>query len=136
MKPDDFPRELEIAIRDIQNAITLLCDAALDSDTYVPNVVELSLQATEATANSVIAGHGLTPTATHELSKLATQLENAYRGRPGGETRKLFAEAILGLNGNAQAAHGSRYSGPPVEEPRRTIERLIRVQQLQTRWIR
>ena len=136
MKPEDFQRDLEIAIRDVQNAVTALCDAALDNDVYVPNVVELSQQAAQATAKSVIAGHGLTPVSTHELNNLATQLESAYRGRPGGETRRLFAEAIRGLNGNARAAHGARYSGPPVEEPRRTIERLVRVQQLLTRWIR
>ena len=136
MKPEDFQRDLEIAIRDVQNAVTLLCDAALDNDVYVPNVVELSQQAAEATAKSVIAGHGLTPVSTHESNKLATQLEHAYRGRPGGDTRRLFAEAIRGLNGNARAAHGARYSGPPVEEPKHTVDRLVRVQQLQTRWIR
>ena len=136
MKPEDFRRDLETAIRDIENAVTQLCNMALDHDVYVPNLVELSQQAAEAVAKSIVAGHGLTPVATHELNKLATQLENAYRGRGGGESRRLFALEIRELNGNARAAHGARYADAPVEEPRRTVERLVRVQRLQTRWIR
>lgn len=136
MDPDEFRKDQEVAIWDIQNAVTLLCDAALDHDEYVPNLVELSQQAAEAVAKSIIAGHGLTPTATHELSDLATQLENAYRGRRGEEERRRFAQAIRALNGNTRAAHGARYAGVRVEEPADTVERLLRVQRLQTRWIR
>ena len=136
MDPDEFREDLEVATWDIQNAVTLLCDAALDGDEYVPNLVELSQQAAEAVAKSIVAGHGLTPTATHELSDLATQLENAYRGRRGGEERRRFAQAIRELNGNTRAAHGARYAGVRVEEPADTVERLLRVQRLQTRWIR
>ena len=136
MEPDEFRKDMEVAIWDIQNAVTLLCDAALDSDEYVPNLVELSQQAAEAVAKSIVAGHGLTPTATHEPNELATQLENAYRGRRGGEERRRFAQSIRALNGNTRAAHGARYAGVRVEEPADTVERLIRVQRLQTRWIR
>ena len=136
MDPDEFREGLEVAIRDIQNAVSLLCDAALDGDEYVPNLVELSQQAAEAVAKSIVAGHGLTPTATHELNELATQLENAYRGRRGGAERRRFAEAIRDLNGNTRAAHGARYARVRVEEPADTVERLLRVQRLQTRWIR
>ena len=106
MEPDEFREDQEVAIRDIQNAVTLLCDAALDHDDYVPNLVELSQQAAEAIAKSIVAGHGLVPIATHEL------------------------------NGNARAAHGARYDREPVEELADTVERLLRVQRLQARWIR
>ena len=136
MEPEDFHGDLEIAIRDIQNAVSVLCDAALDGDDYVPNLVELSQQAAEAVAKSIVAGHGLSPVATHELNELAAQLENAYRGRRGAEERRRYADAIRGLNGNARAAHGARYAKVPVEEPRDTVRRLVRVQRLQTRWIR
>ena len=136
MDPDEFREDLEVATWDIQNAVTLLCDAALDGDEYVPNLVELSQQAAEAVAKSIVAGHGLTPTATHELSDLATQLENAYRGRRGGEERRRFAQAIRELNGNTRAAHGARYARGQVEAPDDTVERLLRVQRLQTCWIR
>jgi len=136
MDPDEFRKDLEVAIRDIQSAVTLLCDAALDGDEYVPNLVELSQQAAEAVAKSIVAGHGLTPTATHELNELATQLENAYRGRRGGEERRRFAQAIRALNGNTRAAHGARYARGEVEAPADTVERLLRVQRLQTQWIR
>lgn len=136
MDPVEFREDLEVATWDLQNAVTLLCNAALDGDEYVPNLVELSQQAAEAVAKSIVAGHGLTPTATHELSDLATQLENAYRGRRGGEERRRFAQAIRALNGNTRAAHGARYAGVRVEEPADTVERLLRVQRLQTRWIR
>ena len=136
MEPEDFRGDLEVAVRDIQNAVSVLCDAALDCDVYVPNLVELSQQAAEAVAKSIVAGHGLTPTATHELNELAAQLENAYRGRRGAEERARYAEAIRGLNGNARAAHGARYTRGRVESPPDTVERLLRVQRLQTRWIR
>ena len=136
MDPDEFREDLEVAIRDIQSAVTLLCDAALDSDEYVPNLVELSQQAAEAVAKSIVAGHGLTPTATHELNELATQLENAYRGRRGGEGRRRFALAIRALNGNTRAAHGARYARGQVEAPADTVERLLRVLRLQPTWIR
>ena len=136
MEPEDFRGDLEVAIRDIQYAVSVLCDAALDGDDYVPNLVELSQQAAEAVAKSVVAGHGLSPVATHELSELAAQLENAYRGRRGAEERRQYADAIRGLNGNARAAHGARYAKVPVEEPQHTVQRLVRVQRLQTRWIR
>ena len=136
MDPDEFREDLEVAIRDIENAVTQLCNAALDGDEYVPNLVELSQQAAEAVAKSIVAGHGLMPTATHELNELATQLENAYRGRRGGEERRLFAKAIRELNGNTRAAHGARYARGRVEAPADTVERLLRVQRLQTRWVR
>ena len=136
VEPDEFREDLAVAIRDIENAVTLLCDAVLDHDEYVPNLVEISQQAAEAVAKSIVAGHGLTPTATHELNELATQLENAYRGRRDGEERRRFAQAIRALNGNARAARGARYARGQVEAPADTVERLLRTQRLQTRWIR
>ena len=136
MEPEDFRGDLEIAIRDIENAVAQLCNAFLDGDDYVPNLVELSQQAAEGVAKSIVAGHGLVPIATHELNELAAQLENAYRGRRGGAARRLFARAIRELNGNARAAHGARYDREPVEELADTVERLLRVQRLQIRWIR
>ncbi len=136
MESEDFRGDLEVAVRDIQNAVSVLCDAALDGDVYVPNLVELSQQAAEAVAKSIVAGHGLSPTATHELNELAAQLESAYRGRRGAEERRRYAEAIRGLNGNARAAHGARYARGRVESPSDTVERLLRVQRLQTQWIR
>ena len=135
MEPEDFRGDLEIAVRDIQNAVSVLCDAALDGDDYVPNLVELSQQAAEGVAKSIVAGHGLSPVETHELNELAAQLENAYRSRRDAGERRRYADAIRGLNGNARAAHGARYAKVPVEEPRHTVQRLVRVQQLQTRWI-
>ena len=136
MEPDEFRQDLEISIRDIENAVTQPCNAALDHDEYVPNLVELSQQAAEAVAKSIVAGHGLTPIATHELDELAKQLENACRGRRGGEARRLLAQAIRELNGNTRAAHGARYARGRVEEPADTVVRFLRVQRLQTRWIR
>ena len=136
MEPNEFRREMEVAIRDIENAVTMLCDAALDDDEYVPNLVELSQRAAEAVVKSIVAGHGLTPIVTHELNELATQLENAYRGRRDGEERRRFAQAIRALNGNARAARGARYARRQVEVPADTVERLLRVQRLQARWIR
>ena len=134
--PAEFREDQEVAIRDIGSAVTQICNAALDSDEYVPNLVELSQQAAEAVAKSIVAGHGLTPTATHELNELATQLENAYRGHRGGDERRRFAHAIRDLNGNTRAAQGARYARGQIEAPAHTVERLLRVQRLQTRWIR
>ena len=34
-EPDEFREDLEVAIRDIENAVTQLCNAALDDDEYV-----------------------------------------------------------------------------------------------------
>ncbi len=136
MEPDDFRRDMEVAIRDIENAVTQLCNAILDGDAYVPNLVELSQQAAEAVTKSIVAGFGLSPIATHDLHQLAAQLENAYRGRLGGGERRRFADAIRELDGNTRAAHGARYFHGSVEEPRRTVERLVRVQRLQILWLR
>ncbi len=136
MEPEDFRGDLETAVRDIQNAVSVLCDAALDGDVYVPNLVEFSQRAAEAVAKSIIAGHGLSPIATHELNELAAQLENAYRGRRGAEERVRYAAAIRRLNGNARAARGARYVRGRVEAPSDTVERLLGVQRLQIRWIR
>ena len=136
MDPGEFREDQKVAIWDIQTAVTQLCNAALDGDDYVPNLVELSQKAAEGVAKSIVTGYGLTPTATHELNELATQLENAYRGRRGGEERRRFAQAIRALNGNTPAARGARYARRQVEAPAATVERLLRVQRLQTRWIR
>ena len=135
MDPDEFREDLEVAIRDIQNAVTLLCDAALDHDEYVPNLVELSQQAAEAVAKSIVAARidaYCDPRAERPCDAARERLSRSS----GGEERRRFAQAIRALNGNTRAAHGARYAGVRVEEPADTVERLLRVQRLQTRWIR
>ena len=73
----------------------------------------------------------------HDLYALATQLENAYRGRTrDAEERKLFAGAIRDLDGNTRAAHVARYHAAPVEMPERTAQRIGRTLRLQTMWLR
>lgn len=137
MEPEEFREGLTIATGDLRGAVTALCDAAADGRTYAANAVELSQQAAEAVAKGVIAGLGLSPAAAHDLEALATQLESAYRGRrEGEEERRSFASAIRGLNGDTRAAHVARYSRRPVEDPSRTVERIIRTLTLQIGWVR
>ena len=134
---EDLGENLETAIRDLRSVFLALCDAALDGLLYVPNVVEDSQQAAEALAKTVIAGFGLSPVAVHDLNALATQLENAYRGRirESGERRR-FAAAIRALDGNTKAAHEARYHTGPVEPPARTAQRIASTLSLQTDWLR
>ena len=138
MEAEEFREGMTIATRDLRGAVTALCDAALDGGvTYVANVVELSQQAAEGVAKSIIAGFGLSPAAVHDLNGLATQLQSAYRGRrKEREDRLFFASMIRGLNGDTLAAHAARYSRRPVEEPSRTVDRIIRTLELQIVWIR
>ncbi|MDD9984181.1 MAG: nucleotidyltransferase domain-containing protein [Gammaproteobacteria bacterium] len=135
--PEDFGENLETAVRDLRSVFLALCDAALDGRLYVPNVVEDSQQAAEALAKTVIAGFGLSPVAVHDLNALATQLENAYRGRmrDAGERRR-FAAAIRALDGNTKAVHEARYHRGPVEPPARTARRVASTLSLQTDWLR
>ena len=73
----------------------------------------------------------------HDLDALATQLENAYRGRArGAEERKRFAAAIRELDGNTRAAHLARCQATPVEMPERTAARIGCAMRLQTMWLR
>lgn len=137
VKPEDFRDHLDTATRDLRGALVVLCDTAFKGLLYVPKLVEESQQAAETLAKTVIAGFGLSPATVHELDKLATQLENAYRGRTrDAEERKFFAAAIRELDGNTKAAHGARYEAVPVEWPERTAARIRSALQLQTRWIR
>lgn len=137
MEPEEFGEGLTIATGDLRGAVTALCDAAADGRTCAANAVELSQQAAEAVAKAVIAGFGLSPAAAHDLEALAAQLESAYRGRrKGEEERRSFASAIRGLNGNTRAAHAARYLRRPVEDPSRTVERIIRTLELQIGWVR
>ena len=137
LDPDEFRHNHEVAIEDIRGAVSGLCNAALLGRTYVPNMVELSQQAAEAVAKSVIAGFGLSPATVHDLDELAVQLETAYRGRRHGEEdRKRFACLIRELNGDTLAAHTARYSLEPVEKPERTADRLVDTMRLQVKWIR
>ena len=137
MEAEEFREGMTIATRDLRGAVTALCDAALDGATYVANVVELSQQAAEGVAKSIIAGFGLSPAAVHDLDGLATQLRSAYRGRgKEREDRLFFASMIRGLNGDTLAAHAARYSRRSVEEPSRTVDRIIRILELQIVWIR
>ena len=135
--PEDLGENLETAVRDLRSVFLALCDAALDGVLYVPNVVEDSQQAAEALAKTVIAGFGLSPVAVHDLNALATQLENAYRGRiRESEERRRFAAAIRALDGNTKVAHEARYHKGPVEPPARTARRIVSTLSLQTDWLR
>jgi predicted nucleotidyltransferase/HEPN domain-containing protein len=134
--PEEFTRSQDDAINDLESAIRLLSSAALRDTVYVSKVVEDSQQAAEAVAKCIIAGFGLAPRQTHDLAALASTLESAWRGRSGEDVRRSFANEIRSLNGNTRAAHAARYEAGPVEEPGRTVERIIRTQRLQTRWIR
>ena len=137
LDPDAFRHNLEVAIEDIRGAVSSLCNAVLLGRSYVPNTVELSQQAAEAVAKSVITGFGLSPATVHDLDELAAQLENAYQGRRHGEEdRERFASLIRELNGDTLAAHTARYFLQPVERPERTVDRLIRTMGLQIDWIR
>ena len=134
---EDLRNNLDIATRDLRSVFLALCDAAFKGQSYIPNVVEDSQQAAEALAKTIIAGFGLSPTAVHDLNALATQLENAYRGRVrGAEARHRFAAAIRALDGNTEAAHKARYHKGPVEPPARTAERIASTLRLQTKWLR
>ena len=111
--------------------------AASNELLYAPKAVEESQQAAEALAKTVIAGFGLCPATVHDLDALATQLENAYRGRARGAVeRKRFAAAIRELDGNTRAAHLARYHATPVELPERTAARIGCAMRLQTMWLR
>ena len=134
---EDLGNNLDIATRDLRSAFLALCDAAFKGQSYIPNVVEDSQQAAETLAKTIIAGFGLSPTAVHDLNALATQLENAYRGRTrGAQARRRFTAAIRGLDGNTEAAHTARYHDGPVERPARTAERVASTLRLQTEWLR
>ena len=134
---EDIGDNLDIATGDLRSAFLALCDAAFKGRTYEPRIVEYSQQAAETLAKTMIAGFGLSPTAVHDLNALATQLENAYRGRTcGAGTRRRFAAAIRKLDGNTEAAHKARYHKGPVERPARTAERIANTMQIQTEWLR
>ena len=134
---EDIERNLDIATGDLRSAFLALCDAAFKGRTHEPRIVEYSQQAAETLAKTIIAGFGLSPTAVHDLNALATQLENAYRGRTrDAEARRRFAAAIRGLDGNSEAAHKARYHKGPVERPARTAERVASTLRLQTEWLR
>ena len=135
--PEDLKRNLDAAVRDLQVAFFLLCDIAVKELLYVPKLVEESQQAAEALAKTIIAGFGLSPVTVHDLAELATQLENAYRGRRReAEERRRFAAAIRELDGKTQIAHVARYHATPVEWPERTAQRMGSTMRLQTEWLR
>ena len=137
VQPEDLGQNLDTATRDLRGVFLALCDAALDELLHVRKVVEESQQAAEALAKTIIAGFGLSPATVHDLYALATQLENAYRGRTrDAEERKFFAGAIRDLDGNTRAAHLARYHAAPVEMPERTAQRIGRTLRLQTMWLR
>ena len=134
---EDIERNLDIATGDLRSAFLALCEAALKGGIYEPRIVEYSQQAAETLAKTIIAGFGLSPTAVHDLNALATQLENAYRGRArGAVARRRFAAALRALDGNTKVAHEARYHKGPVEPPARTAERISRTLRLQTGWLR
>ena len=133
----DLARNLRMATGDLSSAFLALCNAAFRELLYSPKVVEESQQAAEALAKTIIAGFGLSPVAAHNLDALATQLENAYRGRTAGaEERGRFATVIRALDGNTKVAHAARYEDLPVEWPERTAKRIGCTMRLQTTWLR
>ena len=120
VNPEDLKRNLDTATDDLRGAFLALCEAAFNGLLYVPKVVEESQQAAEALAKTVIAGFELSPATVHDLDALATQLENAYRGRArSAEERKRFAAAIRRLDGNTRAAS----KGPPASASANATER-------------
>ena len=134
---EDIGHNLDIATGDLSSAFHTLCDLVFRGRTHEPRIVEYSQQAAEALAKTIIAGFGLSPTAVHDLSALATQLENAYRGRTrGAAARRRFAAAIRALDGDTEAAHQARYHKGPVERLARTTERIAGTLRLQTEWLR
>ena len=134
---EDIGYNLDIATGDLCSAFVALCNLAFSGRTYEPRIVEYSQQAAETLAKTMIAGFGLSPTAVHDLSALATQLENAYRGRVrGAEARRRFAAAIRALDGDTKVAHEARYHKGPVERLARTAERVAGTLRLQTEWLR
>ena len=134
---EDIGDNLDIATRDVRSAFLALCDAAFKGEIYEPRIVEYTQQAAETLAKTIIAGFGLSPTAVHDVNALATQLENAYRGRTrGAEARRRFAAAIRALDGNTKAAHEARYHKGPVERLTRTMVRIGSTLRLQTEWLR
>ena len=134
---EDIERNLDIATGDLRSTFLALCDVAFKGGTYEPRIVEYSQQAAETLAKTIIAGFGLSPTAVHDLNALATQLENAYRGRVrGAEARQRFAATLRALDGNTKAAHEARYHNGPVERLARTTERIAGTLRLQTGWLR
>ena len=134
---EDIERNLDIASGDLRSTFLALCDVAFKGGTYEPRIVEYSQQAAETLAKTIVAGFGLSPTAVHDLNALATQLENAYRGRArGAEARRRFAAALRTLDGNTEAAHKARYHKGPVERLARTAERIAGTLRLQTEWLR
>jgi HEPN domain-containing protein/predicted nucleotidyltransferase len=135
--PEDLKRNLHVATGDLSSAFLALCNALVRELLYSPNVVEYSQHAAESLAKSIIAGFGLSPATVHDLGELATQLENAYRGRRReAEERRRFADAIRELDGKTQIAHVARYHATPVEWPERTARRMGSTMRLQTEWIR
>ena len=134
---EDLKKNFDIATSDLRSAFLALCEAAFRELLYAPKIVEESQQAAEALAKVIIAGFGLSPVTVHDLDALASQLENAYRGRTrGAEDRRRFATAIRELDGNTEAAHKARYHKEPVEPPARTTERIASTLRLQTAWLR
>ena len=134
---EDLRRNLQAATRDLRGAFLDLCNVVFRELLYSPNVVEDSQQGAEALAKSIIAGFGLSPVTVHDLGALATQLENAYRGRRHeAEERRRFAAAIRELDGKTKIAHEARYHASPVEWPERTAKRMGDTMRLQTEWLR
>ena len=137
VESDDLKRNLNVGTSDLCGAFLGLCNAAVRELLYSPKVVEDSQQAAESLAKSIIAGFGLSPVTVHDLCELATQLENAYRGRTrGAEDRRWFAAAIRELDGKTKIAHVARYHASPVEWPERTAKRMRSTMRLQTEWLR
>ena len=137
VESEDLKRNLHVATDDLSGAFLALCNASVRELLYSPKVVEDSQQAAESLAKSIIAGFGLSPVTVHDLGELATQLENAYRGRRReAEERRRFAAAIRELDGKTQIAHVARYHASPVEWPERTAQRMGATMRLQTEWLR
>ena len=99
-----------------------------------------SVDAAEHVAKAIMAGYGLSPREVHFLDALASQLENACRGR--NDPRQAdWSERIRAMNGTTRAlrlhdADYRRFTQPPAEPIERSVERTGQAQRTQILWLR
>ena len=99
-----------------------------------------SADAAEHVAKAVLTGYGLSPREVHFLDALASQLENACRGR--NDPRQAdWSERIRAMNGTTRTlrlhdADYLRFTAPPAEPLERSVERTGQAQRAQILWLR
>ena len=99
-----------------------------------------SVDAAEHVAKAIMAGYGLSPREVHFLDALASQLENARRGRDDPRQAD-WSERIRAMNGTTRAlrlhdADYRRFTQPPAEPIERSVERTGQAQRAQILWLR